>query len=49
MLAGGLDQNSVVEAIRKSGARAVDVSSGVELTAGKKDVRQIHDLIRATQ
>ena len=49
MLAGGLDQNSVVDAIRISGARAVDVSSGVELTAGKKDVRQIHDFIRATQ
>ena len=49
MLAGGLDQNSVVDAIRVSGARTVDVSSGVELTAGKKDVRQIHDFIRATQ
>ena len=49
MLAGGLDRNSVVDAIRVSGARAVDVSSGVELTAGKKDVRQIHDFIRATQ
>ena len=49
MLAGGLDQNSVVNAIRISGARAVDVSSGVELTAGKKDVRQIHDFIQAAQ
>ena len=49
MLAGGLDQNSVVDAIRISGARAVDVSSGVELNAGKKDVRQIHDFIKATQ
>ena len=49
MLAGGLDQNSVVDAIRISGARTVDVSSGVESTAGKKDVRQIHDFIRATQ
>jgi len=49
MLAGGLDQNSVVDAIRISGARAVDVSSGVELTAGKKDMKQIHDFIRATQ
>ena len=49
MLAGGLDQNSVVDAIRISGARAVDVSSGVELNAGEKDVRQIHDFIRATQ
>mgnify|MGYP001248168645 CR=1 FL=1 len=49
MLAGGLDQTSVVNAIRISGAKAVDVSSGVELNAGKKDVRQIHDFIRATQ
>ena len=49
MLAGGLDQKSVVEAIRVSGARTVDVSSGVELTAGKKDVRQIHAFIRAAQ
>ena len=49
MLAGGLDQNSVGDAIRISGARTVDVSSGVELTDGKKDVKQIHDFIRATQ
>ena len=49
MLAGGLDQNNVVDAIRISGTRAVDVSSGVELTAGKKDVKQIHDFIRAAQ
>ena len=49
ILAGGLDQNSVVDAIRVTGAKAVDVSSGVELTAGKKDARQIHDFIRATQ
>ena len=49
MLAGGLDQNNVVDAIRISGTRAVDVSSGVELTAGKKDVKQIHDFIQAVQ
>tara|TARA_A100001015_G_C14804922_1_gene638470 strand:+ start:257 stop:907 length:651 start_codon:yes stop_codon:yes gene_type:complete len=49
ILAGGLDQNSVVDAIRISGASTVDVSSGVELTAGKKDVKQIHAFIRATQ
>jgi phosphoribosylanthranilate isomerase len=49
ILAGGLDENSVVDAIRISGARAVDVSSGVELNAGKKDAKQIHDFIRATQ
>ena len=49
MLAGGLDQNSVVDAIRVSGATTVDVSSGVELIAGKKDVSKIHAFIRATQ
>ena len=49
MLAGGLDQNSVAEAIKISGAKTVDVSSGVESSTGKKDVRQIHDFIRATQ
>ena len=49
ILAGGLDKNSVVDAIRISGARTVDVSSGVELTAGKKDVGQIHAFIRAAQ
>ena len=49
MLAGGLDKNSVVDAIKITGTRAVDVSSGVELTVGKKDVKQIHDFIRATQ
>jgi phosphoribosylanthranilate isomerase len=49
MLAGGLDKINVVDAIRVSGARVVDVSSGVELTPGKKDASQIHAFIRATQ
>ena len=49
ILAGGLDNYSVVDAIRISGARTVDVSSGVELTAGKKDMKKIHDFIRTTQ
>jgi len=48
MLAGGLDQSTVADAIRISGATTVDVSSGVELTAGKKDVKKIHAFIRAT-
>jgi phosphoribosylanthranilate isomerase len=37
MLAGGLTPESVAEALRATGARAVDVSSGVESTRGKKD------------
>lgn len=49
MLAGGLNQKNVAEAIRISGARAVDVSSGVESNPRKKDAEQIHTFIRATQ
>ena len=37
MLSGGLNPNNVAEAIRISGAPAVDVSSGVESALGVKD------------
>ena len=43
MLAGGLTPANVAEAVRVTGARAVDVSSGVEATRGVKS----NDLIRA--
>ncbi|WP_299819369.1 phosphoribosylanthranilate isomerase [uncultured Roseibium sp.] len=43
MLSGGLTAANVAEAIRLSGARAVDVSSAVERERGVKD----NDLIRA--
>lgn len=43
MLAGGLTPDNVAEAIRVSGAAAVDVSSGVERERGRKD----RELIRA--
>lgn len=43
MLAGGLTPGNVAEAIRLTGTRQVDVSSGVETAPGVKDV----DLIRA--
>ena len=36
-LAGGLDPDNVNEAVRISGAPAVDVSSGVETAPGVKD------------
>lgn len=42
-LAGGLTPDNVVEAVRVTGAGAVDVSSGVEATRGVKSI----DLIRA--
>ncbi|MBM3567799.1 MAG: phosphoribosylanthranilate isomerase [Alphaproteobacteria bacterium] len=43
MLAGGLDAGNLAEAVAASGARAVDVSSGVEDAPGVKNP----DLIRA--
>ena len=41
MLAGGLTPGNVAEAIRMTGARQVDVSSGVEATPGNKDAALI--------
>lgn len=43
MLAGGLTPENVADAIRRTGARQVDVASGVESAPGVKDP----DLIRA--
>lgn len=40
-LAGGLDPDNVVAAIRASGCRAVDAASGVELTPGRKDPAKV--------
>ncbi len=49
MLAGGLNTENVAEAIRLTGARQVDVSSGVESAPGVKDERMIADFIRSVQ
>ena len=49
MLAGGLDPGNVAEAILITGARAVDVSSGVESRPGEKDPDLIRRFIHAAK
>jgi phosphoribosylanthranilate isomerase len=47
MLAGGLDAGNVAEAVRLSGARFVDTSSGVEDSPGVKDPDRIREFLMA--
>ena len=49
MLAGGLTPGNVAEAIRLTGARQVDVSSGVETAPGVKDEALIRAFIAAAR
>ena len=49
MLAGGLTPENVAQAIRLTGARQVDVSSGVESSPGVKDAAKIAAFVEAAQ
>jgi len=47
MLSGGLHAGNLAEAVKTSGARAVDVSSGVESKPGLKDPEKIRAFVAA--
>lgn len=49
MLAGGLTPDNVAEAIRLTGARQVDVSSGVESAPGVKDAGRMARFVAAAR
>jgi phosphoribosylanthranilate isomerase len=49
LLSGGLDPENVAEAVRVSGARAVDVASGVERAPGVKDLAAIARFVTAAK
>jgi phosphoribosylanthranilate isomerase len=49
VLSGGLTPENVAEAIRISGAKAVDVSSGVEASPGVKDPAKVRAFIEAAK
>lgn len=47
LLSGGLNAGNVADAVRLTGARAVDVSSGVESAPGQKDPARIRAFLDA--
>jgi phosphoribosylanthranilate isomerase len=49
LLSGGLDPINVAEAIALTGARGVDVSSGVERAPGEKDTDKIKAFIASAR
>jgi phosphoribosylanthranilate isomerase len=49
LLSGGLDSENVAQAIAITGARGVDVSSGVESAPGVKDIGKIRAFIAAAR
>ena len=49
MVSGGLDPANVAEALRRTGAQGVDVSSGVETAPGQKDPAKITAFVRAAK
>ncbi len=49
VIAGGLDPENVEEAIAEARPYGVDVASGVEFAAGKKDLDRVEAFVRAAR
>ncbi|PRD44333.1 phosphoribosylanthranilate isomerase [Phyllobacterium phragmitis] len=49
MLSGGLNAGNITEALKATNAPAVDISSGVEIAPGEKDVRLIGEFFQAVR
>jgi len=49
VLSGGLNEQNVVEAIRRVRPHAVDVSSGIELAKGIKDPAKMHSFVETVR
>lgn len=49
ILAGGLNADNVAEAVAKSGAKIVDISTGVEDPEGKKDPHKIRAFLKVAE
>ena len=49
VLAGGLSLHNIVEAIQQCQPDAVDISSGVELSPGRKDLKRVKSIISAVR
>ncbi|MFQ0814996.1 N-(5'-phosphoribosyl)anthranilate isomerase [Brucella anthropi] len=47
MLSGGLNADNIAEALEKTGAHGIDISSGVERAPGEKDVHLIENFFQA--